>query len=274
MEVESLLTNIVQLHAIVEVFLYMRYRHVTYKNLLLVGDYAAQSRASPIYNGCTLSLLGLEDMLQRLQKLAPEPHHVHLLSYYMHEVVGLISFSATNCVVVATVEGLVLAITLSLVFSKRFSHFGIQYKAFKLSITSITPSIFYGNNTIFISIMAYDGDIYCEFRKHVAVVPCYDFSKMFVMCEIRPWELIDLTINLCKADVVIADKSHTKSFYEDVLVYMFIYFYPEQLNPLNQKLMNYGVLDSWLNSAINNFVGAWIAHSGYYDYHAADWQNC
>ncbi|WJX95003.1 hypothetical protein P8452_76369 [Trifolium repens] len=63
----------------------------------------------------------LGDMLQRLQKLAPEPHHVHLLSYYMHEVVGLISFSATNCVVVATVEGLVLAITLSLVFSKSWT---------------------------------------------------------------------------------------------------------------------------------------------------------
>jgi hypothetical protein len=84
-----------------------------------------------------------------------------------------------------------------------FSHLGIQYKALKLSITCTAPSMFYGNNTIFISIMAYDGYIYCEFRKHVAVVPYYDFSKMFVMCEIRPWELSDLTINLCKDDVVL-----------------------------------------------------------------------
>ncbi|CAJ2670507.1 unnamed protein product [Trifolium pratense] len=54
----------------------------------------------------------------------------------------------------------------SLVFSNRFSHFGIQYRPFKLSITCTTPYIFYGNNTIFISIMTYDDDIYCEFRKN------------------------------------------------------------------------------------------------------------
>jgi hypothetical protein len=87
MVLESLFTNEVPLSTLVEIFLYVRYRHVTFKNLLPVGDYAAQSKASPIYSGCTLSLLGLEDMLQQLQKLAPEPYHVHLLSYYMHEAV-------------------------------------------------------------------------------------------------------------------------------------------------------------------------------------------
>jgi hypothetical protein len=108
-------------------------------------------------------------------------------------------------------------------------------------------------------IMAYDGNIkYCEVKKHITVVPCCDFFNMFVMCEIRPWKLIDPTINLCKILVVLYDKPHTNSLYEDVILYISCYDL-SQLNLPNHELMEYGV------------CGTWVTYPCYNDYHVFDW---
>jgi hypothetical protein len=76
--------------------------------------------------------------------------------------------------------------------------------------------------------MVHDSDINCcEVKKHVEGVPSYDFSKMFDIFESGPWGVIDPVIDLCKA------------LDEDVIIYMFSFSDYEQINPLNQKLMEY-----------------------------------
>lgn len=72
------------------------------------------------------------------------------------------------------------------------------------------------------------------------------------MCEIEPWGLTDPEIYLCKA------------LYEDVIINMYFCSDPEQINPLNQKLMEYETCDSRSTIEINNSIGTWISHSEYF----------